>query len=79
MMDIVDESMKKSSAKLPLSLIIPDANTYTAQAMSTLGFSYQTTGYWKHGFWSHTGLWALPSLSRAMHKSMMRLYKKKNA
>ena len=32
------------------TLFIPDATTYTAQAMSTLGFSYQTTGYWKHGF-----------------------------
>ena len=74
MLNIGDDELKESkSAKL----LMPDANTYTAQAMSTLGFSHQTTGYWKHGFWSQTGLWALPFLSKAMHKSMMRLNKKK--
>ena len=62
-------------------LFIPDANSYTAQAMSTLGFSYQTTGYWKHGFWSQTGLWAIPALTKAMNKEMMRklLIKEKSA
>jgi hypothetical protein len=74
---ILKDEVDNPSAKL----FIPDANTYTAQAMSTLGFSYQTTGYWKHGFWSQTGLWAMPALSKAMNKEMMRKQsiKEKNA
>ena len=65
---ILKDEVNNASTKL----FIPDANTYTAQAISTLGFSYQTTGYWKHGFWSQTGLWAMPALSKAMNKEMMR-------
>ena len=62
-------------------LLIPDVNTYTAQAMSTLGFSYQTTGYWKHGFLTQTGLLEMPALINVINKEMYQklLLKEKNA
>ena len=79
--DMLEVIAKDEINNASTKLFIPDANTYTAQAMSTLGFSYQTTGYWKHGFWSQTGLWAIPALTKAMNKEMMRklLIKEKSA
>ena len=63
------------------TILIPDVNVYTAQAMSTLGFSYQTTGYWKHAFWLQIGLWSSPALSKMVAMDMMRkqLAKEKSA
>jgi len=79
--DMLEVIAKDEVNSASTKLFIPDAKTYTAQAMSTLGFSYQTTGYWKHGFWSQTGLWAIPALTKAMNKEMMRklLIKEKSA
>jgi len=79
--DMLEVIAKDEVNNASTKLFIPDANAYTAQAMSTLGFSYHTTGYWKHGFWSQTGLWAIPALTKAMNKEMMRklLIKEKSA
>jgi hypothetical protein len=49
--------------------------------MSTLGFSYLTTGYWKDGFMTQTGLLEMPAVIKVINKEMMRkqLLKEKNA
>ena len=56
----------------------PNVDVYTAQAMSTLGFSYHTSGYWKHGIFSLLTSLALAKMGnkRLMMKS---LEKEKNA
>ena len=56
----------------------PDVNVYTAQAMSTLGFSFHTAGYWKHGFFS---LLTSLTLAKLGNKRLMmkNLEKEKNA
>ena len=79
--DMLEVIAKDEVNSASTKLFIPDAKTYTAQAIGTLGFSYQTTGYWKHGFYTQTGLLAMPSLIKVIGKEMMRqqLLKEKNA
>ena len=79
--DMLEAVLKDEVNNASSKLFIPDVNTYTAHAMSTLGFSYQTTGYWKHGFLTQTGLLSMPALIKVINKEMMRqqLLKEKDA
>ena len=54
-----------------VNAISPNVDVYAAKALSTLGFSHRTTGYWLHGFMSHIGFFSSPRLTQFFNKDLM--------
>ena len=66
-------TLLKDEAELAIAkAVIPNANDFTSQAVKTLGFSHQTTGFWKHALMYHFGALTTPGLSKILHKEVIR-------
>lgn len=56
--------------------LLPTPEAYTAQAVRTLGFSNETTGYWSHGLLINLPFFGNPTIGKLANKKQMKVNEK---